>query len=126
MEIKGRRLSSKESRNMYENEILKAEENISQLLDMANEPFMSVDISNAPDQSVITYITNSRKLLNCKECLYYDNCDKRDADGMTYCFKKPRCACTKCKLKNECNNAKDGIILCPNYIPIQEISKINI
>lgn len=110
---------------MYENEILRAEENISRLLEMVNEPFIGVDISKTSDQSVITYISNSRKLLNCKDCLYYEKCDKRDADGLIYCFRRPRCVCTKCKLMSECNDAKDGVFLCPNYIPIQEISRID-
>ncbi len=110
---------------MYENEIISSEENISQLLEMANEPFLGVDISKTSDQSAITYISNSRKLLKCKECLYYEKCDKRDADGLIYCFRKPRCVCINCKLKSECNDAKDGVFLCPNYIPVQEISKID-
>lgn len=110
---------------MYENEILSAEENISLLLEMVNEQFIGVDISKTPDQSAITYISNSRKLLNCKDCLYYEKCDKRDADGLIYCFRKPRCVCEKCKLMSKCNDAKDGIVLCQNYIPIQEISKID-
>lgn len=42
---------------MYENEILRAEENISRLLEMVNEPFIGVDISKTSDQSVITYIS---------------------------------------------------------------------
>ena len=64
-------------------------------------------------------------MLNCQECLYYESCDKRDAEGLVYCFRKPRCVCVKCKLKYECNDAKDGVILCKNYVPIQEISKID-
>ena len=123
--MKGKRISNKESRSMYDNEIIHAEENVSQLLEVINEPFIGVDISKTPDQSVITYISNSRKQLNCKECLYYDKCEKRNADGLIYCFRKPRCICTNCKLKSECNDAKDGVILCPNYIPIQEISRID-
>lgn len=123
--IKGKILTNKESQRMYENEIISSEENISQLLEMANEPFLGVDISKTSDQSVITYISNSRKLLNCKDCLYYEKCDKRYADGLIYCFRRPRCVCTKCKLMSECNDAKDGIVLCQNYIPIQEISKID-
>lgn len=125
MSIKGKRLTNRDSRNMNESEIIQTEEKISMILEMANKPFISVDVSNSPDQSMVAYISNSRKLLNCKDCLYYEKCDKRDADGLIYCFRKPRCACTKCKLMSECNDAKDGVFLCPNYIPIQEISRID-
>lgn len=110
---------------MYENEIVSAEENISQLLEIVNEPFIGVDISKSPDSSAITYISNNRKLLNCKDCLYYENCDKRNTDGLVYCFRKPICVCIKCKLKHECNDVKDGVLICSNFVPIQEISKID-
>lgn len=110
---------------MYENEIIRTEEMVSKLLKMVNKPFIGVDIAQSQDQSAITYISNSRKLLNCKDCLYCDNCDKRNADGLVYCFRKPRCICIKCKLKHKCNDAKDGVILCQNYVPIQEISRID-
>lgn len=123
--MKGKRISNKESRSMYDNEIVRAEENISQLLEMVNEPFIGIDISTTPDQSAITYVSNSRKLLNCKKCLYYEKCDKKDADGLIYCFRKPRSVCTNCKLKSECNDTKDGAFVCSHYIPIQEISKID-
>lgn len=123
--IKGKRLTNKESIDMYENEIIQTEERVPKLLEMINKPFVGVDIAQSQYQSAITYISNSRKLLNCKDCLYYENCDKRDADGLVYCFRKPRCVCIKCKLKSECNDAKDGVILCKNYVPIQEISKID-
>lgn len=125
MGIKGKRLTNRDSRNMNESEIIQTEEKISMILEMVNKPFISVDISNSPDQSMVAYISNSRKLLNCKDCLYYEKCDKRDADGLIYCFRKPRCICTNCKIKYECNEAKDGVVLCPNYIPIQEISRID-
>lgn len=110
---------------MYENEIIQTEEMVFKLLEIVNKPFIDVDIAQLQDQSAITYISNSRKLLNCKECLYYESCDKRDADELVYCFRKSRCVCIKCKLKPECNDAKDGVILCKNYVPIQEISKID-
>ena len=110
---------------MYENEIIQTEEMVSKLLEIVNKPFIGVDIAQSQDRSAITYISNSRKLLNCKDCLYYESCDKRDDDGLVYCFRKPRCVCIKCKLKPECNDAKDGVILCKNYVPIQEISKID-
>lgn len=82
MSIKGKRLTNRDSRNMNESEIIQTEEKISMILEMANKPFISVDISNSPDQSMVAYISNSRKLLNCKDCLYYEKCDKRDADGL--------------------------------------------
>ena len=98
---------------MYENEIIQTEERVSKLLEMINKPFVGVDIAQSQYQSAITYISNSRKLLNCKDCLYYENCDKRDADGLVYCFRKPRCVCIKCKLKSEAINF---IICSPAYI----------
>ena len=123
--MRGKRLTNKESIDMYENEIIQTEEMVFKLLEMVNKPLVGVDIAQSQDQSAITYISNSRKLLNCKDCLYYESCDKRDAEGLVYCFRKPRCVCIKCKLKHECNDAKDGVLICSNFVPIQEISKVD-
>ena len=123
--MRGKRLTNQESIIMHENEIMQTEERLSDYIEETVRPFIGLDISKSPDQSVITYISSSRKVLNCQECLYYESCDKRDAEGLVYCFRKPRCVCVKCKLKYECNDAKDGVILCKNYVPIQEISKID-
>ena len=123
--MRGKRLTNQESIIMPENEIMQTEERLSDYIEGIVRPFICLDISKSPDQPVITYISSSRKVLNCQECLYYESCDKRDAEGLVYCFRKPRCVCIKCKLKHECNDAKDGVILCKNYVPIQEISKID-
>lgn len=123
--MQGKRIINKESNTMYDNEIIQAEEKVSDVIEKIIKPFINVDIAKAPDSSSIIYVSSSRKVLNCKECLYYEKCDKRDVDRLLYCLRKPRCICNKCKLSHECSDAKDGIILCPNYIPIQEISKID-
>ena len=123
--MRGKRLAKQESIIMHENEIMQTEERLSDYIEGTVRPFIGLDISKSPDQSVITYISSSRKVLNCQECLYYESCDKRDVEGLVYCFRKPRCVCVKCKLKYKCNDAKDGVILCKNYVPIQEISKID-
>ena len=123
--MRGKRLTNQESIIMHENEIMQTEERLSDYIEGTVRSFIGLDISKSPDQSVITYISSSRKVLNCQECLYYESCDKRDAEGLVYCFRKPRCVCIKCKLKHECNDAKDGVILCKNHVPIQEISKID-
>lgn len=83
----GKRLTDKESRYMQENEISQTEDRISDILDDVVKPFIGVDIAKSPDQSATIYISSSRKALNCQECLYYDKCDKQDADGLITCFK---------------------------------------
>ena len=49
--IKGKRLTNKESIDMYENEIIQTEVMVSKLLEMVNKPFVGVDIAQSQDQS---------------------------------------------------------------------------
>lgn len=121
----GKRLTDKEFKHMQEKEISQAEDRISDILDDVVKPFIGVDIAKSPDQSATIYISGSRKVLICRECLYYDKCGKRNADGLIACFKKPRCSCAKCKLKKECNDANEGVILCPDFVSVIDEWEVN-
>lgn len=57
----GRRLTSKESMQMLDNEISQAEERTSKLVrELDNLQIIGVDVSLLPDQSSVVYISNNK------------------------------------------------------------------
>ena len=61
-------------------------------------------------------------MANCKDCWY--ECDRRNDTNMIYCFRKPRSSCIRCKQNSQCKYKRDGVLACPDFIPLYEMSEI--
>ena len=62
---KGRRLTNKESHQMFDSEIFQAEERTSKLIkDLDNLQIIGADISHLPDQSSVVYVSSKGRIIN--------------------------------------------------------------